>query len=134
MDYLFTDNSILASKTSQNMSNIAIFIYQAYFYGDITVYLRYVWFSLTSSLGCVISSPGIFCLSIFACVILCILQGPTSNLFHKALPASTICYNLVNTSSIVHIFISVLKIFFLVLYDFSKCKILEIRNSKDYYY
>ena len=132
MDYLFTDNSILASKTSQNMSNIAIFIYQAYFYGDIIVYLRYVWFSLTSSRGCVISSPGIFSLSIFSCVILCILQGPTSNLFHKAFPASTICYNLVNTSSIVHILISVLKIFFLVLYDFSKCKILEIRNSKDY--
>lgn len=36
-------------------------------------------------------------------------KDPLENLFHKAFPASTICYNLVNSSSIVHIFITVLK-------------------------
>lgn len=134
MDYLFTNYSFLAFKTSQNISNVAHLsanhIFMVTNYPHI-VCLKYVWFSLTSPLGFVVSSSWNI-LSQHSC--LCHLthssrthlkssflklflfpQSVTIWLTPPALCVSSLQY---------------LKYFFsLSCRNFSKCKILGIRNK-----
>lgn len=108
MDYLFTDNSILHLKHLKICPILpylsSIFLWWpnslpqiCLIFLDIFTQLYHFFPLEYSVLAFVLVSSYSF------------FKDPLENLFHKAFPASTICYNLVNSSSIVHIFITVLK-------------------------
>ena len=115
----FTNYSILAVKTSQSISNVATFICQPYFYGDklsshSLPQICLIFPDFSTRFCCFFlleySIPAFLPVSSYA-----FFKDSLKILLPKALLISTICYNLVNSSSIVCIFITVLKIFFFLV-------------------